>query len=40
MEFSYPQNFYPTTAEHLTNIIDVGAGLMEFCLAATDYGLG
>jgi hypothetical protein len=39
MEFGYPTNFYPTLAEYYDNIRDVGAGLMEFCLAAADAGL-
>lgn len=39
MEFGYPTNFYPTTAEFEQNVIDTGAGFMEFCLAAADIGL-
>ena len=39
MEFGYPTNFYPTIPEFHQNVVDVGAGLMEFCLAATDIGL-
>jgi murein tripeptide amidase MpaA len=39
MEFGYPTNFYPTMAEYHNNIKDTGAGLMEFCLAASDAGL-
>lgn len=39
LEFGYPTNFYPTLAEYHTNIKDTGAGLMEFCLAASDAGL-
>ena len=39
MEFGYPTNFYPTIPEFHQNVVDVGAGLMEFCLAATDVGL-
>jgi hypothetical protein len=39
MEFGYPTNFYPTLAEYHDNIKDTGAGLMEFCLAASDAGL-
>ena len=39
MEFGYPTNFYPTVAEFHQNVLDVGAGLMEFCLAAATVGL-
>ena len=39
MEFGYPTNFYPTTTEFQQNVIDTGAGFMEFCLAAADLGL-
>jgi hypothetical protein len=39
MEFGYPKNFYPTLAEYHDNLKDTGAGLMEFCLAASDAGL-
>jgi murein tripeptide amidase MpaA len=41
LEFGHgnPPNFYPTVEEHQQNIVDVGAGLMEFCLAASDTGL-
>ena len=39
MEFGYPRNFYPTIMEFHQNVLDVGAGLMEFCLAASDAGL-
>jgi murein tripeptide amidase MpaA len=39
MEFGYPTNFYPTLAEYHANLKDTGAGLMEFCLAASDAGL-
>jgi murein tripeptide amidase MpaA len=39
MEFGYPTNFYPTLPEYHTNLKDTGAGLMEFCLAASDGGL-
>jgi hypothetical protein len=39
MEFGYPTNFYPTTQEFQQNVIDTGAGFMEFCLAAADIGL-
>ena len=39
MEFGYPQNFYPTLPEFHQNVLDVGAGLMEFCLAAAAVGL-
>jgi murein tripeptide amidase MpaA len=39
MEFGYPMNFYPTLAEFQQNVLDTGAGLMEFCLAAADVGL-
>jgi hypothetical protein len=39
MEFGYPTNFYPTLAEYHDNLKDTGAGLMEFCLAASDAGL-
>jgi hypothetical protein len=38
MEFGYPTNFYPTQAEFEQNVIDTGAGFMEFCLAAADIG--
>ena len=38
MEFGYPTNFYPTLTEHHQNLTDVGAGLMEFCLAAAATG--
>lgn len=36
MEFGYPTNFYPTLTEFHQNLVDVGAGLLEFCLAAAD----
>jgi murein tripeptide amidase MpaA len=39
MEFGHPTNFYPTTTEFQQNVIDTGAGFMEFCLAAADIGL-
>jgi hypothetical protein len=39
MEFGYRTNFYPTLPEYHNNLIDTGAGLMEFCLAASDAGL-
>jgi hypothetical protein len=39
MEFGYATNFYPTLPEYYANLRDVGAGLMEFCLAASDAGL-
>jgi murein tripeptide amidase MpaA len=39
MEFGYATNFYPTLAEFQQNVIDTGAGFMEFCLAAADIGL-
>jgi murein tripeptide amidase MpaA len=39
MEFGYPSNFYPTITEFHQNVLDVGAGLMEFCLAAAAVGL-
>jgi murein tripeptide amidase MpaA len=39
MEFGYPTNFYPTKTEFQQNVIDTGAGFMEFCLAAADIGL-
>ena len=39
MEFGYPTNFYPTLVEYHNNLKDSGAGLMEFCLAASDAGL-
>jgi hypothetical protein len=39
MEFGYPTNFYPTLSEYHSNLKDTGAGLMEFCLAASDAGL-
>ena len=39
MEFGYPTNFYPTLPEYHANLKDTGAGLMEFCLAASDGGL-
>jgi hypothetical protein len=40
MEFGYPTNLHPTVAEFQHNVLDTGAGLMEFCLAAVDIGLG
>lgn len=39
MEFGYPTNFYPTIPEFHQKVLDVGAGLMEFCLAADRVGL-
>lgn len=39
LEFGYPTNFYPTLTEYHNNLKDTGAGLMEFCLAASDAGL-
>ncbi len=39
MEFGYATNFYPTLPEYHANLKDTGAGLMEFCLAASDAGL-
>jgi len=39
MEFGYAYNFYPTLLEYHNNLKDTGAGLMEFCLAASDAGL-
>ena len=39
MEFGYATNFYPTLSEFHQNVKDTGAGLMEFCLAASDAGL-
>ncbi|BCG01651.1 hypothetical protein PPGU19_062190 (plasmid) [Paraburkholderia sp. PGU19] len=39
MEFGYPTNFYPTLQEYHNNLQDTGAGLMEFCQAASDAGL-
>jgi len=39
MEFGYPSNFYPTLPEYHASLKDTGAGLMEFCLAASDAGL-
>jgi len=39
MEFSRPGNFYPTLAEYHQNLQDIGAGLMEFCLSASDIGV-
>jgi hypothetical protein len=39
MEFGYPTNFYPTLVEYHNNLKDTGAGLMEFCLSASDAGL-
>ena len=39
MEFGYATNFYPTLPEFHQNVKDTGAGLMEFCLAASDAGL-
>jgi murein tripeptide amidase MpaA len=39
MEFGRPTNFYPTLPEYHANLKDTGAGLMEFCLAASDAGL-
>ncbi|MBP1689037.1 MAG: hypothetical protein H6Q33_5180, partial [Deltaproteobacteria bacterium] len=38
-EFGYATNFYPTLTEFHQNVKDTGAGLMEFCLAASDAGL-
>ncbi|POS70913.1 carboxypeptidase A [Diaporthe helianthi] len=32
--------FYPTVSQYNTNLREVGAGFMEFILAATDLGLG
>lgn len=32
--------FYPTQAQHNTNIQEIGAGFMETVLAAVDIGLG
>lgn len=32
--------FYPTVSQYNTNLREVGAGFMEFLLAATDLGLG
>lgn len=32
-------HFYPTLAEFQQNVMDTGAALMEFCLAAADFGL-
>jgi hypothetical protein len=32
-------HFYPTQAEFQENVINTGAALMEFCLAAADFGL-
>jgi hypothetical protein len=39
MEFGYPTNFYPTKEKFQQNVIDTGAGFMEFCLALADIGL-
>jgi hypothetical protein len=39
MEFGYPFNLYPTLPEYHANLKDTAAGLMEFCLAASDAGL-
>ncbi|KAF2123004.1 zinc carboxypeptidase A 1 precursor [Lophiotrema nucula] len=39
MEFGYPTNFYPTSAEFIQNILDTNAGFMEFCLTADEIGL-
>jgi murein tripeptide amidase MpaA len=39
MEFGPPFHFYPTPAEFRQNVLDVGAGLVEFCLAAADIGV-
>lgn len=39
MEFGYPTNFYPTKEEFQQNVIDTGAGFMEFCLAVADIGV-
>ena len=38
MEFGYPTNFYPTLPDYHENLQDTGAGLMEFCLVASDAG--
>jgi hypothetical protein len=37
IEFGYPTNFYPTITEFHQNVVDTGAGLMEFRLAAADH---
>ncbi|KAJ4372940.1 hypothetical protein N0V83_003231 [Neocucurbitaria cava] len=39
MEFGYPTNFYPTSAEFIQNILDTNAGFMEFILTADEIGL-
>jgi hypothetical protein len=39
LEFGNHIHFYPTLAEFRRNVMDTGAGLMEFCLAAVDVGL-
>lgn len=40
MEFGpRPHVFYPTLPEYRNDLLDVGAGLMELCLAAADVGL-
>ncbi|KAF1848984.1 zinc carboxypeptidase A 1 precursor [Cucurbitaria berberidis CBS 394.84] len=39
LEFGYPTNFYPTSAEFIQNIIDTNSGFMEFILTADEIGL-
>jgi len=39
MEFGPRPQFYPTLTEYRQDVMDVGAGLMEFCLAAADVGV-
>ncbi|KAH7303557.1 carboxypeptidase-like protein A [Stachybotrys elegans] len=40
MEFGREGVFYPTLPEFQQNVIDTGAGFMEFCLCAANIGLG
>jgi Zinc carboxypeptidase len=39
LEFGQGRSFYPTKQEFQQNVIDTGAGFMQFCLAAADIGL-
>jgi hypothetical protein len=39
MEFGYSTNFYPTSGEFNQNILDTGAGFMDWALAAIAVGL-
>jgi len=40
MEFGYSTNFYPTTSEFNQNILDTGAGFMDWAIGAIGVGLG